>query len=177
MSTKQPQQPSRTRRVLAAVFPFKKPAADALRPAQEGGAMIVSMLDTIKKQVNPDLNEEAERLDPAERFRRQCQRYGLDKARLLLIEQSLLNTKRVYLTFFYLLPVLALIQAITATTLADQAGALGCLLFSFLALVLSMRLSFQLRSVRHRKGWGWPQFCATFPTKVDMAAYFLDLEF
>lgn len=173
----EPKKPSRVARVFNTLFPFKKPAQAAMRPAVDGLEIVNDLLTRIKHEVNPALTPEVANLTPAEKFRRQCQRYGLDKRALQNMELAFMRTKRVYLSFFYLLPVVGLALAINATTWADQVSALGCALFAPVALVMSTRLSFRLRSLRRREGLGWREFCATFPTKAAMALYFVNPEF
>ncbi|MCC6144375.1 MAG: hypothetical protein IT368_11270 [Candidatus Hydrogenedentes bacterium] len=155
--------------------PFKVAAKSTIQPALRGLEIIkdlASRLPQAGEQVALPAN-----YDPYEHFRDECRRFGLDKARLVEMEKAHLRSKRVAQLAMVLTLSVAAGFFIAAESALDVFIGFGLLLFSGYCSAKNLQLSVRLRQVRARALYSWPQFCALFPTKMDMVSYLLNPEF
>lgn len=169
-----------TLRKIGAFFspirPFKGAAKSTIQPALQGLEIIKDLADRLPKSPG-EAQPMPQNYDPYEHFKDKCRKFGLDKARLVEMEKALLRSKRVAQLAFVFIVAVAIGFLIAAEDGIRVFLGVTLLLFARYAGAKVLQLSVQLRQVRARALYTWPQYCALFPTKTALVGYLIDPEF
>lgn len=152
-------------RVVGALFPFKKPAAQALRPAVDGLELARDALSRIKADLNPTPRAGTSApqgfADAQALWRESAQRHGLDAQRIATILAALDNS---WFALFFTgaaaaaLGLAGFILIFIDSPSVQNIGMASSCCPALLATGLLLRVNMRRSQVRARALVSWPQF-------------------